>query len=1574
MLHSNFQLILYLNANRTGPVKISQRAVLNVALVFVAICLVTIAFPGGVLAQNTIFSQEPAWVADLLRNIRAVALGDVDGDGDLDLISGNGGDRYPYRKTNLVYLNNAGTFSSIPDWYSSYQLDTRGVAVGDVNMDGGLDLVCANYGQSNTLYLNSGVLFWTVPAWFSTALNNTRSVTLGDVDLDGDLDLVCGNNGQSNTLYLNNAGSFSTTPDWSSGPANYTTSVVLGDVDNDGDLDLVCGNGDEGIGQSNTLYFNNGGTFSSNPDWSSQSLYETQQVLLGDIDGDGNFDLVCGNKSGDTFGQVNTVYLNDGYDFSDAPSWVSGRSYHTTGIVLGDVDGDTDLDLLCGHFRYSKTLYLNNNGMLSVQPDWTDQMTITTCITLGDIDNDGDLDLIYGNDYPPRSELYINETGLLSYAPSWYTLAEYKTNCIAIGDLDNDGYLDVACGNYGQSNNVYMNNNGTLSNIPNWQSGPTNKTNGIDLGDVNGDGDPDLVCGNSGQNTLYLNVEGRLQEYPVWSSNIARSTKCIELADIDGDGDLDLICGNIMSQNTIYRNEEGVFLSSPSWESNLMNWTSSIDIGDIDSDGDLDLVFGSSREKNTLYLNQNGTFSAHPDWFSGSVNFTWSIALGDVDGDGDLDLFCGNVAQKNTIYLNEGGVLATEPSWESSTVRITYSVAFFDADGDGDLDLLCGNHNDVSFTFLNQWGLYSTPLGWTDLGWFVTSVAFGDIDCDGDRDLVCGSFGDPNQLGGSNQLHESVRAPYIATNPTSPANHLTNNTAFISILRLEFLGTRYRMHATVIDVESDPVWIFAEYQFKGVSEWFAANSSQQVNKIGPLASSPVGMEHQFDWDVLNFPHDNRDVILRLRIISHPTVTGTIQHVATYHKEIGIVKPERPQISTNTDHIRFPTITVGDFASVNLSISNIGLTNLTIYNIELPSTEMRVSSALPIEISPGTVDVITVYSEPVQSPSVSGDMLITSNDPIDPVLAIPVQGNVRSLEFSLVNLYPDGIIDQERAMNVSLVMQDSVTSDSALVYYRNCGKWKFKTIRMGKISDPVNDQYTVSIPADLMGLSGLEYFPAAFNHAAVCYGELERLRLRAWNLSFLSIQQAMEYSMVSIPLEIQGTFDGTLSDDLGGRDIETWRMFYFQPDQASYVELPNDTIHAFQLGQSYWLVSKNSAHLNTGPPLGLTAPPDSAYEVILRPGWNMIGNPFNFPVAWDSCLVDTMTMSEAETTVVESPVRWVAEQGYRYDVDVLEPFEGYWIKNLDTVDAALKIPPREAPEEISGMSPLLLAGSSAGVGETDWQINIGASSVDAVDAANVVGVRESASNQWDHRDRSEPPQSPGHSISLYFPHGGWGMHPGNYTMDIRGEYKAVQSSQLGFAQSDEELWGHLWYFDVAKNFSGGGAGDEVTLAFDGFGNVPAEAAIYLVDRHLGRLVDLRTEKGYSFFLGKREVVTIEEGTRFMLLVGSEEFVGEHEEEIPELPAATTFHANYPNPFNPSTVIRYDIARPCQVELRIYDTRGVIVKVLYSGRREPGIYEAGWNGKNENGLSVTSGVYFCRLTAGTITISRKLVLLR
>ena len=85
-------------------------------------------------------------------------------------------------------------------------------------------------------------------------------------------------------------------------------------------------------------------------------------------------------------------------------------------------------------------------------------------------------------------------------------------------------------------------------------------------------------------------------------------------------------------------------------------------------------------------------------------------------------------------------------------------------------------------------------------------------------------------------------------------------------------------------------------------------------------------------------------------------------------------------------------------------------------------------------------------------------------------------------------------------------------------------------------------------------------------------------------------------------------------------------------------------------------------------------------------------------------------------------------------------------------------------------------------------------------------------------------------------------------------------------------------------------------------------------------------------------------------------------------------NYPNPFNPSTIIRYSIVSPSIVTLKIYDILGREVKTLVNQEQNNGTYEVNWNGDNEFGNKVSTGVYFYKIDAGTYSDVKKMLLIK
>jgi len=1418
-----------------------------------AVLLLLVLTPTPGFTQDSLFTENPVWFSGPLNPTADMAWGDVDGDGDLDLVCATS-------KSIVLYLNDGRMLSTQPAQFFTHSNSTWSICMGDVDGDGAPDLVCANNDKVNTLYLNVGGTFATEPAWSSGPANDTRDVVLGDIDGDGDLDLVCGNAYQSKTLYRNDGGVLTTQPVWSSVLTPVTWSVALGDMDVDGDLDLVCGNGGQ-----NRIYRNDNGVLTTMPIWDSEPSNNTIDIALGDIDGDGDLDLVCANALG-LESANNTLYINDWGVMRTQPSWISAPANETHGITLGDVDGDRDLDIICGNNGSNNTLYFNRGHGFSTEPDRYFTLA-AQCVALGDVDGDGDLDLAFGKG--GTDALYRNDANIFPTLPSWSSGPTHETWSIALGDVDGDDDLDLVCGNSpydspaGRSNNtLYRNDAGAFSTEPTWMMNETVATKSLALGDVDGDGDLDLVCGNGDdkRNALYLNYGGTFP-LKVWESDAANSTVDVELGDVDGDGDLDLVCGNyIWGGNTLYDNIGGTFSTSPIWSSYDPAFTDCLALGDVDSDGDPDLFVAiAALQRVTLIRNESGTFAGGVAWEPGASGYTHALALADMDGDGDLDLVCGNDGV-NTLYLNDGGTLNEYPSWSTLAREETAAVSAGDVDGDGDLDLLFGNVGQNTL-YINEGGVVEiTPTWVSDPEADTHDVALEDVDGDGDLDIVCGNFG-------SNTIYASTKNPPFKGDPLFPTHHLPNNSAHLRFVTVKHVDVRtIRVRFRAVDVESDPVSLVLDYRFEGVPTWYPADAAGQSGRVGPFATSPGGVADSVDWDTSHVPFDLREVVLRLRTIENPRRVSTVQYVASYQKDVG----------------------------------------------RLPSIATRAMPSTGSEYFEGRDIVVELQL---------------------PVGATPDQAQLHFRRGG-ENIYHDLAFDNSKPYPLATISQEWVGA-------RGVEYWAELPTATWTLTDPKVD------PSDR---------PKAIR---VTVTDLREPRQHAGE----------QYRLMSVPLELEGELSTirALEDDIGYRDPQRWRMFAFENHDStySYVEVPNDTLSSLEIGVGYWLITREPHRLDTAPVFGRSTPTDRDFQVTLSPGWNLVGQPFGFPVAWSSMTVNGVAMAQAEGSVVEPAVGWVGDH-YQYGVARFVPWEGYWVKNLADSSVVLEIPPRE----IVASSPA--AGSDGAPPDRTWAISIAASSMGAVDRYNYAGVARDAESGWDGRDRSEAPASPGKAISLYFPHSTWGERSGAYTVDVHGERAEMSPSDIASLGLDGTSEGHLWRFDVAKTFCDETAGDVVVLEFGGVEHLPNEAQILLVDRHLGRSVDLRASARYEYFQRESAVVRDEREARFLLLVGAGDFVERYRERLSVPPERTTLLQNHPNPFNPATIITYALSESGRVTLRVYSVTGTLVKILEDGYRRAGVHEVGWNGENSRGERVASGVYFYRLTAPGFSQTRKMVL--
>lgn len=328
-----------------------------------------------------------------------------------------------------------------------------------------------------------------------------RNVATGDIDGDGDEDVyVCGAGVQDELYLANGAGGFQLVTA-ASGLFNApfgSNDAEFVDLDKDNLLDLVCVSN-----QGLTVFANNAATVPSGPyGWLgfTQVAFLTapgvqpnfNAVDTGDVDNDGDIDILVGASSGVLTGAQNRLWLNlhlqgTPFAFLDATGSTFGflpaNLDNTEDVELADIDGDGDLDAFIANFYclqgtqpsqagWQDVLLLNNGGGLftsvvgtqfpnQVIPTGGGQPGVVTCdnsidCEFGDVDNDGDLDLVVGNwqvaaastapfpgiSYEPN-RLYLNNAGVFALSVGALQSSATPTNDLEFLDYDRDGNLDL---------------------------------------------------------------------------------------------------------------------------------------------------------------------------------------------------------------------------------------------------------------------------------------------------------------------------------------------------------------------------------------------------------------------------------------------------------------------------------------------------------------------------------------------------------------------------------------------------------------------------------------------------------------------------------------------------------------------------------------------------------------------------------------------------------------------------------------------------------------------------------------------------------------------------------------------------------------------------------------------------------------------------------------------------------------------------------------------------------------------------------------------------------------------------
>ena len=481
-------------------------------------------------------------------------------------------------------------------------------------------------------------------------------------------------------------------------------------------------------------------------------------------------------------------------------------------------------------------------------------------------------------------------------------------------------------------------------------------------------------------------------------------------------------------------------------------------------------------------------------------------------------------------------------------------------------------------------------------------------------------------------------------------------------------------------------------------------------------------------------------------------------------------------------------------------------------------------------------------------------------------------------------------------------------------------------------------YSANIPFHDVGFEGLAYFIYAKDqHGSEIVTDTVDISMRfkpgiiSSDMTFSPFQDGFPkdvWRMISIPSYVKSnSISDLFYSQLGSNSSnEKWRIYEYGRFEGNGVWNFPDTLKP---GKGYWLkqLVADNPHftLDSGKTIELTG-----FDIELLSGWNIISSPYLFPV---NVRVDPPYFPQLFVFGDDSLEGWIDSSITR-----MMPWTAYAAFN-SLESRTLRLLPLDEPNR----------SLSRETGAPGWNVQITAQNGMYIDRISRFGVHSLDKSFGDSLNIPTPPL-----MNKYVSISSFQNHKGKL-LELAHDFRA---------QSDSIV---VWDLKLVSNIKG----NDNALTFNVEGQL-GNKLLKFVDMQNGSALDLRLENGKTLqllsYVGSSQYL-------FKLLYGSQEDVENKLTEIlAMIPEEYHLGNNYPNPFNPSTSIPFAISNPGNVYLTIYDLKGREVKRLLRDYLQVGYHSANWDGQNELGISVSSGVYYYELRTSKFRSVKKMVLIK
>ena len=405
----------------------------------------------------------------------------------------------------------------------------------------------------------------------------------------------------------------------------------------------------------------------------------------------------------------------------------------------------------------------------------------------------------------------------------------------------------------------------------------------------------------------------------------------------------------------------------------------------------------------------------------------------------------------------------------------------------------------------------------------------------------------------------------------------------------------------------------------------------------------------------------------------------------------------------------------------------------------------------------------------------------------------------------------------------------------------------------------------------------------------------------------------------------------------GIDRDMWKLISWpgKPSNASLAISELEDGHVFftwssvknkyliadeiELGRSYWF-----RHRYDEPVLFQEDTSSSIvlekFVINLDDGWNLVGSPFSFPVQF-----------EKDSTVTD-PITYV-DGGWSESQSELIPWNGYAV--YTPISSQLTLLP--FLDNDSSARKIAL--------KDEWYLNVKAQSKNYVNNSLEIGRRAHAEESIDFFD------------TPVFPDIETGL---NLSLDLNGtkDFKYMRD-----IRDIDELNG-VWNLKIDSNED-----EEIFLSGVFKGNKFEGLSVAIIDIPKRKAIFDFLDHGTQIIKDSKIAYDVK------FIVGESDYVDKMSNEIlNNIPTTFFLSQNYPNPFNPITKLDYNLPLRSKVNISVYNVLGQEIKTLLNEVKEYGYHSVIWNGKDNSGKDMASGVYFARITSQSFIKTRKMLLVK